>query len=44
MELLHDGGAELICCGKPMELLLEKTNDEGMEKHVPVSEKTGQGT
>ena len=44
VELLHDGGAELICCGKPMELLQEKTNDAGMEKHVPVSEKTKKGT
>lgn len=43
VELLHIGGGELICCGKPMELLLEKTNDEGMEKHVPVVEQTENG-
>jgi superoxide reductase len=43
VELLHDGGAELVCCGKPMDLLAEKTNDAGMEKHVPVIEKTESG-
>jgi superoxide reductase len=38
----HDG--ELVCCGKPMELLSEKTGDEeGQEKHVPVIEKTDNG-
>jgi superoxide reductase len=43
VELLHVGGGELVCCGKPMELLLEKTHDEGMEKHVPVIEQTENG-
>jgi len=43
VELLHSGGGQLVCCGKPMELLEEKTEDEGMEKHVPVVEKTGTG-
>ena len=43
VELLHDGRSELVCCGKPMELLAEKIADKGMEKHVPVSEKTGSG-
>lgn len=32
----YDG--ELVCCGKPMKLLEEKTEDEGREKHVPVVE------
>ena len=44
IELLNDGGKEIICCGKPMELLVEKNNDEGMEKHVPIVEKTETGT
>ena len=38
VELLHEGGGELVCCGQPMQLLEEKTKDEGMEKHVPVIE------
>ena len=29
----------IVCCGQAMELLDEKTSDEGMEKHVPVVEK-----
>lgn len=29
----------LVHCGKPMELLVEKTEDTGKEKHVPVIEK-----
>lgn len=38
----HEG--ELSCCGKPMQMLIEKTGDEeGMEKHVPVIEKTDAG-
>ncbi|MFH1997292.1 MAG: desulfoferrodoxin [Patescibacteria group bacterium] len=36
VELIHEGGGELVCCGQPMELLKEKNTDEGLEKHVPV--------
>lgn len=43
VEVLHAGAGELVCCGQPMELLKEKTEDEGQEKHVPVIEKTGNG-
>lgn len=43
MEVLHRGQGELVCCGQPMELLSEKTEDSGFEKHVPVIEKTEQG-
>lgn len=43
VELLHVGGGILVCCGQPMELLQEKTEDVGMEKHVPVIEKTETG-
>lgn len=38
VEVLHAGQGELVCCGQPMELLAEKTQDEGKEKHVPVIE------
>ena len=40
VEVINVGRGELICCGQPMELMNEKTNDEGMEKHLPVIEKT----
>lgn len=38
VEVLTVGGGELVCCGQLMELLEEKTKDEGKEKHVPVIE------
>jgi len=41
--VLHEGAGELVCCGQPMNLLEEKTEDEGKEKHVPVLEKTDKG-
>ncbi len=43
VEVLHAGVGQLVCCGKPMELLKEKTEDVGKEKHVPVIEKTETG-
>lgn len=43
VELLHVGAGELVCCGQPMELMTEKTEDAGQEKHVPVVEKTENG-
>jgi superoxide reductase len=43
VEVLHEGVGQLVCCGQPMELLTEKTKDEGLEKHVPVIEKTDSG-
>ena len=38
VEILHMGAGQLVCCDQPMELLEEKTKDEGLEKHVPVIE------
>jgi superoxide reductase len=43
VEVLDEGGGELVCCGQPMKLMEEKTNDEGKEKHVPIIEKTEEG-
>jgi superoxide reductase len=43
VEALHEGAGELVCCGQPMELLEEKSEDQGNEKHVPVFEQTGKG-
>lgn len=40
VEVLHTGKGQLVCCGQPMELQKEKTEDIGQEKHVPVIEKT----
>ncbi|MFA6492582.1 MAG: desulfoferrodoxin [Patescibacteria group bacterium] len=41
VEVLFAGGGELVCCGQPMKLQVEKTEDEGKEKHVPVVENVG---
>ena len=38
VEVIHGGGASLVCCGENMKLMKEGSTD-GMEKHVPVIEK-----
>lgn len=43
VEVVHGGVGELVCCGEPMELLKEKTEDSSVEKHVPFIEKTSTG-
>lgn len=43
LEVLVAGGNDITCCGQKMQLLEEKTNDIGVEKHVPVVEKTKTG-
>lgn len=43
VEVLHAGVGELVCCGEPMELMKEKTEDSSTEKHVPYVEKTDNG-
>ena len=43
VEVLHGGDGQLVCCGKPMKLLIENTIDAAKEKHVPVIEKTAGG-
>ncbi len=43
VEVVHESGGKLVCCGQPMKLLEEKTQDEGQEKHVPIVEKTESG-
>lgn len=43
VQMNHLGGGTLVCCGEPMELLKEKTKEEGKEKHLPVVEKTSKG-
>ena len=43
VEVLHGGAGDLVCCGKPMELLVENSVDAAQEKHVPVAEKIDGG-
>ena len=38
VEIVHGGGAPLVCCGEEMKLLTENTVDAAKEKHVPVIE------
>ena len=41
--IVSPSGGNLSCCGQPMILQQEKTNDVGKEKHVPVVRKTPGG-
>jgi len=43
VEVLHIGGGDLVCCGKPMKHFEANTVDAAKEKHVPVIEKTADG-
>ena len=43
VEMLIEGKGELICCNQPMKEVEEKHEDAGMEKHVPVIERTENG-
>lgn len=43
VEVLETGAGQLVCCGKPMELLKEHTKDTPNEKHVPIIERTDSG-
>ena len=38
VEVVHGGGAALVCCGENMTLQTENTVDAAHEKHVPVIE------
>lgn len=43
VELIHVGGGQLVCCGKPMTLFTENSVDASLEKHVPVIAKIDGG-
>ena len=43
VEVVHASDGELVCCGQPMQLMSEKLQDAGNEKHVPVIERTATG-
>jgi len=39
VEVVHNAGGTLVCCGQNMTLQSENTQDAAVEKHVPVVEK-----
>ena len=41
LESLWTGGADLVCCGTPMQKLVAGTVDASKEKHIPVIERVG---
>lgn len=43
VEVLHEAGGQLVCCGQPMKLLKENTVDASLEKHVPIIQETESG-
>ena len=43
VSMLHASDGELVCCGKPMELMPEQKEDATKEKHVPYIEKLAGG-
>jgi len=43
VQVLHGGGAPLVCCGENMKLMKAGETDGAKEKHVPVIEKTADG-
>jgi superoxide reductase len=43
VEVVHASGGTLVCCGKPMNLVVENTVEASKEKHIPVIEKTEDG-
>ncbi len=36
VEVINDGGGELVCCGQSMQAVAENSTDAATEKHVPV--------
>jgi len=43
VEIIQAGTCGPNCCDAPMERLVEKHEETGLEKHVPVIEKAGDG-
>jgi superoxide reductase len=43
VEVTHEAGGTLVCCGQPMKYMEENTVDAAKEKHVPVVEKVENG-
>jgi len=36
VEVLHEAGGILVCCGQPMKLQKENSVDASQEKHIPI--------
>jgi len=43
VEVVHEAGGVLVCCGKPMVLQKENSVDASIEKHVPVLNEVEEG-
>jgi len=43
VEVLSAGAGELVCCGQPLELLVENQSEASKEKHIPMIEKISDG-
>jgi superoxide reductase len=43
VQIIHAAAGELVCCGVAMVLQEERSEDQALEKHVPVIEKTDSG-
>jgi superoxide reductase len=43
VEMVHESAGTLVCCGQPMNLLVENAVDASKEKHVPVTESAETG-
>ena len=41
VEVLHEAGGTLVCCGQEMNYLEGNTTEAATEKHIPVIEKSG---
>lgn len=41
VSVLTVGGGQLVCCNQPMAVMDEKSGDQGLEKHVPFIQKSG---
>lgn len=42
-KMLDDDGVGMVCCGMNMQLFERSIPDEGLEKHIPVIERTDEG-
>ena len=43
IEILHASSNSLVCCGQPMQLMIEKSEGEYADKHSPVIESNEDG-